>query len=103
VSAATAWSLIAGCAAVTFAIKAAGPIALGGRELPPWFSRVVALLAPALLSALVVTQALADGDELSVAGDTAGVAAAGLLLWRGASIVVGVLVAAAVTAGLRAI
>ena len=50
----TAWALIAGCAVVTFAIKAAGPIALGGRELPDWFSRVVTLLAPALLSALVV-------------------------------------------------
>jgi branched-subunit amino acid transport protein len=103
VSAATAWALIAGCAAVTFAIKATGPIALGGRELRPWFSRVVGLLAPALLSALVVTQALADGEKLSVGADTAGVAAAGLLLWRGASIVVGVLVAAVVTAGLRAI
>jgi branched-subunit amino acid transport protein len=103
VSGGTAWTLIGGCAAVTFAIKAAGPIALGGRELPPWFSRVVALLAPALLSALVVTQALADGEEISVAADTAGVATAALLLWRGASIVVGVLVAALVTAGLRAL
>ena len=28
------WALIAGCAAVTFAIKAAGPVTLGGRELP---------------------------------------------------------------------
>jgi branched-subunit amino acid transport protein len=103
VSAATAWALIGGCAAVTFAIKAAGPIALGGRDLPPWFSRVVALLAPALLSALVVTQALADDEEVAIGADTAGVAAAGLLLWRGASIVVGVLVAALVTAGLRAL
>lgn len=97
-----AWALIAGCAAVTFAIKAAGPIALGGRDLPVWFSRIVTLLAPALLSALVVTQALADGEHIAVGADTAGVATAGVLLWRGVSIAIAVVVAAAVTAGLRA-
>lgn len=96
-----AWALIAGCAVITFAIKAAGPITLGGRDLPDWFSRVVTLLAAALLSALVVTQALADGERLAAGADTAGVATAGLLLWRGASIAVAVVVAAAVTAGLR--
>ncbi len=62
----TSAALIAGCAIVTFAIKAVGPIALGGRELPGWFTGVVVLLAPALLSALIVTQALADGDRLTV-------------------------------------
>jgi len=100
---ATAWALIAGCAVVTFAIKAAGPVALGGRELPDWFGRVVALLAPALLSALIVTQAFADGEELAVGADTAGVAAAGAALWRGVPIVAAVLIAAGVTAALRAV
>ena len=100
---ATAWALIAGCAVVTFAIKAAGPVALGGRELPDWFGRVVALLAPALLSALIVTQALADGEDLAAGADTAGVAAAGAALWRGVPIVAAVLIAAAVTAALRAL
>jgi branched-subunit amino acid transport protein len=100
---AKAWALIAGCAVVTFAIKAAGPIALGGRELPDWFARVVALLAPALLSALVVTQIFADGQELGVGADTAGVAAAGVALWRGVPIAAAVVVAAAVTALLRAV
>ena len=51
----TSVTLIAGCAIVTAAIKAAGPIVLGGRELPPQFLGVVSLLAPALLAALVVT------------------------------------------------
>jgi branched-subunit amino acid transport protein len=55
----TTAALIGGCAVVTFAIKAAGPVALGGRELPRWFTGIVVLLAPALLTALVVTQALA--------------------------------------------
>jgi branched-subunit amino acid transport protein len=97
-----AWALIAGCAAVTFAIKAAGPIVLGGRELPPRFLGVISLLAPALLAALVVTATLAEGNELAVGEHTAGVAAGGLVAWRTGSIIGCVVVAAAVTAGLRA-
>jgi branched-subunit amino acid transport protein len=94
--------LIGLCALVTFAIKALGPIALGQRELPGWFTDVIALMAPALLAALVVTAALADGDRLALGADTAGVAVAGAALWRGVNVVVGVAIAAAVTAGLRA-
>jgi branched-subunit amino acid transport protein len=95
--------LIGGCALVTAAIKAVGPIALGGRELPERFTGVIALMAPALLSALVVTAALADGDRLAVGPDTAGVAAGGLVAWRTESIIGCVVVAAAVTAAVRAI
>jgi branched-subunit amino acid transport protein len=95
--------LIAGCALVTAAIKAAGPVALGGRELPQRFVTVVTLLAPALLAALVATQALADGRHLAIGTDTAGVAAGGLVAWRTGSIIGCVLVAAGVTAGLRAL
>ena len=72
--------LIAGCAIVTAAIKAAGPVLLGGRELPARFLGVVSLLAPALLAALVVTQTLAEGKELAVGDQTAGVPAGGLSL-----------------------
>ena len=97
------WALIGLCAAVTFVIKAVGPIALGHRDLPGWFVDVIALMAPALLAALVVTAALADGDHLAVGADTAGVGVAGIALWRGVSVVIGVAIAAAVTAGLRAI
>jgi len=71
----TAWALVAGCAVVTIAIKAAGPIALGGRELPGWFASIVALMAPALLAALVATHSLANGHRLGVGAPTAGVLA----------------------------
>ena len=98
----TSVALIAGCALVTAAIKAAGPIALGGRELPHRFTSVVTLLAPALLAALIVTQALADGDRWAIDRDTAGVVAGGLVAWRTGSIIGCVIVAAAVTAVLRA-
>jgi branched-subunit amino acid transport protein len=94
--------LIGGCAVVTALIKAVGPVALGGRELPERFTGVIALMAPALLAALVVTAALADGDRLAVGPDTAGVAAGGLVAWCTGSIIGCVIVAAAVTALLRA-
>lgn len=97
------WTVIAGCAAVTFAIKAAGPVALGGRDLAPSFTRVIVLMAPALLAAFVVTQALADGERLQVGADTAGVAAAGVVVWRGGSVLPAVVAAVAVTAALRAL
>lgn len=97
------WWLILGLAALTALIKALGPVLLGGRTLPPWFSRVVVLMAPTLLSALVVTAVLADGRSWSVDASTAGVAVAGVMLWRRCSLVLCVVVAVLVTAGLRAV
>ena len=99
----TTAALIGGCAVVTFAIKAAGPLLVGDRELPASAYAVISLLAPALLTALVVTQALAHGHHLHVGAQTAGVAAGGLVAWRFGSIVGCVVVAAGVTAGLRAL
>ncbi len=95
------WVVIALVAVVTFVAKGIGPAVTGERELPAAMARVVVLVAAPLLAALVVTQALADGPELSVGADTAGVAVAGLLLWMRAHVVLVVLAAAAVTALLR--
>jgi branched-subunit amino acid transport protein len=97
------WILIGLCAATTAIIKAAGPVALGGRELPRWFDGVIKLMAPALLAALVFVATLADGDEWAIGADTAGVAVAGVVLWRGGGVVLGGVVAAVVTATLRAV
>jgi len=101
VSSTTVWLVVALCAAATAVTKGLGPAVTGARELPAPALRVVALLGSALVSALVVTNALADGDRIVVGADTAGVAVAGLLLWRRASLVLVVVAAAAVTAGLR--
>lgn len=95
--------LIGGAAVATAVLKAIGPIALGGRELPLWVTSVIVLLAPALLAALVFTQAFADGKDLAVGAETAGVVAGGLVAWRSGSIVACVIVAAVLTAGLRAL
>lgn len=97
----TVWLTIALVALVTFAIKGAGPALLGDRPLPPAFTRVVLLLAPALLAALVITNAAADGTRVRIGADTAGVAVAGLLLLRGVGVLPVVVVAAVATALLR--
>jgi branched-subunit amino acid transport protein len=99
----TLWALIAAVAVVTVLIKAAGPVVLGGRELPARVSSVIALMPPVLLAALVVTSTFADGRHLQVDASTAGVAVAGVLVWRRHSIVLAVVVAAGVTAAIRAI
>jgi branched-subunit amino acid transport protein len=88
---------------LTFAVKAAGPIALGGRALPPWFASIVTLLAPALLAALVATHSFANGRHLEIGAQTFGVLASAAIFVRTRSIPLCVLVAALTTALLRAI
>jgi branched-subunit amino acid transport protein len=97
------WVLILGLAVLTAVVKALGPVLLGGRTLPPSFTRVVVLVAPTLLSALVVTSVLAAGRSWSVGAHTVGVAVAAVMLWRRCSLVLCVLTAVLVTAGLRAL
>ncbi len=99
----TIWWTIIGLAVTTALVKAAGPVVFGGREPHPAFLRVVAMMAPALLAALVVTSAFSNGRHLEAGADTVGLLAGGLLLWRGHSVVLAVIVAVVVTAGLRAV
>ncbi len=98
-----AWITVAGLAIATAAIKAFAPLAFGGRELPALLARVIPLLAPALLAALVVTETF-GGPARTLAFDAraGGLAAAGVALWRRAPLYVVVVVAAATTALLRA-
>jgi len=99
----TLWVLIAAMAVTTALIKAAGPVVLGGRPLPPRLGAVVVLMPAPLLAALVATSALADGPRLGVDAATVGVAVGAVLLWRRAPLVACVLVAAVTTALLRAV
>ncbi len=99
----TLWLVVVGSAIVTALIKGFGPVTIGGRELPAWSAGVIGLMAPALLAALVVVSALTDGKSIAVGPQTAGVAAAGVALWRGANVLVTVVVAVVVTAGVRAL
>jgi branched-subunit amino acid transport protein len=97
-----AWVTIGCLALATAAIKAAGPVVLGGRELPEAALGVISLLAPALLGALVVTQTFAgEGRELTIDARVAGVAAAAVALGLRLSIVPTILLAATAAATVR--
>jgi branched chain amino acid efflux pump len=99
-----AWITIAALAAGTIAIKATGPIAMGGRPLPERLNGFIMLLAPSLLAALVAVETLGGPDRtLVIDARLAGVAAAGVALLLRQSLIVIVVVAAIVTAITRAI
>jgi hypothetical protein len=95
------WITIGALTLTTAAIKAAGPLALGGRALPRPLEMIISLLAPALLAALVVTQTFAEGQDLVLDPRAAGVAAAGGAFALRAPLVVAIVLAAAVTAAAR--
>ena len=97
------WVCVIVVGMVTIAVKAGGPVLAAGRELPQGAARVVDLLAPALLAALVATQAFASDDALVLDERAAGLLAGGLAILLRAPILVVVLVAAATAGGLRAI
>ncbi|WP_217914810.1 AzlD domain-containing protein [Miltoncostaea marina] len=97
------WTAILALAAGTYALKAAGPLLLGGRELPGLVARVADLLPAALLAALVATQGLTADGDLTVDARAAGVAAALVVAWRRGSFLLIVAVAMAVTALVRAL
>jgi branched-subunit amino acid transport protein len=97
------WFTIAVLAVGTFASKAAGTLVLGDRDLGPRTLNVTALVAPAILAALVVYETLgAHGGGISVDARAAGLGAAILAILAKAPMIVVILLAAAVTAGLRA-
>jgi branched-subunit amino acid transport protein len=97
------WIAVAVLTVICFAIKAAGPVALGGRELPYWAERLIVLMPAALLSALVVVQTFAHGKELALDARAAGLAAAIVALAFRASMLVVLVAAAGTAAALRAL
>jgi hypothetical protein len=96
-----AWLVVAAVGVGTIVIKAAGPVLLGGRPLPPRVGGVVALLAPALLAALVATATLGTGQQLVVDARVIGLAAAAVALLLRAPVLLVVFVAAAAAAVAR--
>jgi branched-subunit amino acid transport protein len=98
------WIVVLAVGAATVALKAVGPVLLGGRELPAPLAGVVGLLAPALLAALVVNQ-VAAGEEYEVVADERllGLAAAAVALLLRAPLLLVIVVAAVATATARAL
>ena len=97
------WTIVIAVGAGTMAIKAAGPLLLGSRPLPASVQRVVALLAPALLAALVATAALGVGQRLVIDARMIGLGAAALALVLRAPVLLVVVIAAATAAVARLI
>jgi branched-subunit amino acid transport protein len=95
------WIVVALTGVATVLIKATGPVLLGGRALPPRLLGMVELLAPAVLSALVVTQVFADENELVLDSRLVGLAAGAVAVVVRAPLIVTVGVAAAATALVR--
>ena len=96
-----AWIVVGVVGAVTVLFKAAGPVFLGRRALPPRVQSVVDLLAPVMLTALVVTQTVGRDGELTLDARIPGVAAAAIAVWRRVPVVAAMAIAAGVTAVVR--
>lgn len=94
----TLWAAIVAVTLASAAIKAAGPILAGGRELPPRVNTVLVLLTPALLAALVVTETFGEDGHLALDEKALGVGVAAVALALRAPVLLAVVLAALVTA-----
>jgi len=96
------WIVVIVSGTGTLALKATGPVLLGGKPLPERLTGVVGLLGPALLAALVAIGTFADGQRLVLDGRVLGVGAAAVAIRFRAPVLLVVIIAAAVTATARA-
>jgi hypothetical protein len=97
------WTAILALAAGAYGFKVLGTVVLGGRPLPAPLVRCVALLPAALVSALIVVSTFGDGRALVVDARAAGVAVGAIAAWRRLPFPVVIVLAAAVTATIRAL
>jgi Branched-chain amino acid transport protein (AzlD) len=95
------WLLIAVLAIGTVLMKTIGPVLAGGRQPPAPLTRVIALVAPAVISALIVTGTFTQGQQLIIDARTAGVGVGAVALWFRVPAVLAMLMAAIVCAVLR--
>jgi branched chain amino acid efflux pump len=95
------WLLILVLAIGTVLMKTLGPVLAGGRRPPARLTKVIALVAPALISALIVTGTFTDGQHLVIDARAVGVGVAALALWFRVPAVLAMLMAAIVCALLR--
>ena len=97
------WPAVLVLAAGTYLLRAAGLVLRDRVRVPARVERYIDLGATALLVALVATAALTDGGAFAGWARPAGVAVGALAAWRRLPFVLVVLLAAATTAGLRAL
>ena len=95
------WVLIVLIALGTVLTKTLGPMLAGGRQPPAPLTRVIALVAPALISALVVAGTFTQGQHLVIDARMVGLGVGAIALWFRAPVTVAMLLAVAVCALLR--
>ena len=95
------WLSIGIVAVINFAIKASGPVLLAGRELPDGLLQIIALLAPAILTALVLVGSISEDGRLKVDAQTAGVAVAGVAMGLRVSMLAAIALGVTTAAALR--
>ena len=96
------WITILAVALASAALRAAGPMLVGGRELPPSATSVIALLVPTVLTALVVTETFGEDGRLVLDEKAIGVAVAAVVLALRGPVLLAVALAVVVTALARA-
>lgn len=97
------WAAVVAVGAGTVVLKAVGPVGVAHRRLPDRVERLLALLAPAILAALVVSETFASGRHLVVDARLAGVGAGIVCVALRAPFWVVVLAGALATAAVRAL
>jgi branched-subunit amino acid transport protein len=96
------WALIGALGLVCFALRVAGPLLLRGRELPRALEARLEHAVVPLVAALIATQLFVSGGRVTIDARSGGVAAAGAIYLRTRSLPLSLIVAAALTAALRA-
>ena len=95
------WIVVAVVGAATIASKAAGPVLVGRRQLPPRLQSCIDLLAPVMLTALVVVQTFAGDEEIQIDARVLGVGAALIAIALRAPVIMAMAAAALATAIVR--
>lgn len=97
------WITVAFVGLVSVIAKGTGPIVLGGKQIPPRMRKVIGLLAPTLLAALIATQIFTTGHSLVLDSRAIGLGVGALALLLRAPILLAVVLAAVATALARAL
>jgi branched-subunit amino acid transport protein len=96
-----AWEAVIAVGAGTVVLKAVGPVGVAGRRLPARVNELLAMVAPAILAALVVSEAFASGRSLVLDARVAGLAAGVIAVLLRAPLWAVVVAGAAATALVR--
>ena len=97
------WWFIVALAAGCYAFKVLGLVIIGDRRMPPVVIRCLALIPPAMISALVALNTFSVGQHLVIDARAAGLGVALVAVLLRAPVLVVVVLAAATAALVRAV